>query len=294
MVLEETEWSEWLVEILSPHVAELVSVAGQRAPGSKNDQIDVHRLAERLRTGQIARSIYKAPRQFPRLRELARVYRMQTGDLVRTKNRLRSLLISSSPGREIYDWRRRQELVRELPESMWSAVELLGWELDCLEILKAEAASAMTQEIHRHPISRILETAPGLGPIRVAQLLPIVITPNRFRTKRQFWAYSGFGVTGWSSPDWVRIDGQWVKAPVTKTRGLNRCSNPVLKTLFKGAATTVIAHAGPSPLRQRHERLVDNGTKPNLAHLTIARTIAAITLAMWKSQRRYDPKRLTN
>ena len=51
----------------------------------------------------------------------------------------------------------------------------------------------MLRESHRHRIARILETAPGLGPIRVAQMLPIVVTPYRFRTKRQFWAYCGFG-----------------------------------------------------------------------------------------------------
>jgi len=47
-------------------------------------------------------------------------------------------------------------------------------------------------------------------------------------------------------------------------------------------------------LRAIYERLVDNGTKPNLAKLTVARTIAAITLAMWKSQRRYDRARVTS
>jgi transposase len=59
------------------------------------------------------------------------------------------------------------------------------------EVRRAERA--MLEEAGRHRISRILDTAPGMGPIRVAQLLPIVITPHRFRTKRQFWAYCGSG-----------------------------------------------------------------------------------------------------
>ncbi len=58
----------------------------------------------------------------------------------------------------------------------------------------AKSRKQMIAESRRHPISRILQTAPGLGPIRVAQLIPIVITPHRFRTKRQFWAYCGFGL----------------------------------------------------------------------------------------------------
>jgi hypothetical protein len=34
-----------------------------------------------------------------------------------------------------------------------------------------------------------------------------------------------------------------------------------------------------------------NGTKPNLAKLTIARRIAAILLAVWKTGEEYDPKK---
>ena len=37
---------------------------------------------------------------------------------------------------------------------------------------------------------------------------------------------------------------------------------------------------------------LDGGTKPNLARLTIARQIAAIVLALWRSKEVYDPKRL--
>jgi transposase len=50
----------------------------------------------------------------------------------------------------------------------------------------------MLRESRRHRVARILETAPGFGPVRVAQMLPIVVTPHRFRTKRQFWSYCGF------------------------------------------------------------------------------------------------------
>ena len=295
LCVEETEWSEWLVEILWPHVAEIVSVPGQRVRGSKNDQIDAHALAERLRTGQIRRAVYKAPRQFSRLRELARVYGKLTGDVVRTKNRLRSLFRRrgvACPGPQVYDPERRRELVAALPESIHSAVELLGRELEGLEALRAEAEAAMVEASHRFPISRILETVPGLGPVRVAQMLPVVMTPHRFRTKRQFWSYCGFGVTTVSSSDWAQSDGRWIKASVTRTRGLNPNSNRVLKTIFKGAAHTVITHVRTNPLREAYERSVAAGTKPNLARLTLARKIAAITLAMWKSQERFDPARV--
>ena len=127
--------------------------------------------------------------------------------------------------------------------------------------------------------------------MRVAQLLPIVVTPHRFRTKRQFWAYCGFGVVTHSSADWTRRNGEWVRDRVPQTRGLNRNFNRQLKGIFKAAATTVIAHSGPNVFQSAYEDLCAAGTKPNLAKLTVSRRIAATTLAMWKTQEVYDPQR---
>jgi hypothetical protein len=96
-----------------------------------------------------------------------------------------------------------------------------------------------------------------------------------------------------SSSDWVRTQtGQWVKATVRQTRGLSRNFNHTLKRIFKGAATTVIGRAEDDPVYRHYERLLDGGTKPNLAKLTIARQIAAIVLALWRGGEVHDPKRL--
>ena len=139
----------------------------------------------------------------------------------------------------------------------------------------------------------MLKTCPGLGPIRIAELLPVVVTPYRFRSRSGFWAYCGLGIVMRSSSDWVRAStGEWMKMPVQQTRGLNRNFNHTLKRVFKGAATTVIGRAEEGPLYRHYLSLLDGGTKPNLAKLTIARQIASITLALWRTGERYDPKRL--
>jgi transposase len=267
---------------------------GERRKGSKSDAIDAHALAERLRTGQITNPIFKAPRRFAKLRELARVYGLLTLDLARAKNRLKSSFRRRGldcAGTAVYGAEGRAKRLRQLPAALRGAVELLGVHLDCVEQLKGEAELAMVSESHRYRISRILETVPGLGPVRVAQLLPIVVTPHRFRTKRQFWAYCGFGVVTRSSADWVRLNGEWVRARVAQTRGLNFNYNRTLKMIFKGAATTVIAHAAPNPFREAYDRLCGQGTRPNLAKVTVARKIAAAALAMWKNEEVYDPER---
>lgn len=294
LCLEESEWSQWLYEILSPHVAELVVYRGEWKPGQKSDAIDAHGLAEKLRTGRIDRPVYKA-RLFTALRDRARTYTMVTRDVARVKSRLKSFFRSRGlpcTGAAVFQPEARAKRARALPAATREVVELLGRELAQLEALKAEAEAGMLRESHRHRITRILEIAPGLGPIRVAQMLPIVVTPHRFRTKRQFWAYCGFAVVMCSSSDWVRDQDRWVRPRVTQTRGLNFNHNHLLKAIFKGAATTVIAHSGASPLRQGYDRQLENGTKPNLAKLTVARQIAAIVLAMWKKETPYDPRRV--
>lgn len=79
------------------------------------------------------------------------------------------------------------------------------------------------------------------------------------------------------------------RAPLT--RGLNRNHNRVLKDVFKGAATA--AASRPGALRDFHDAMVVRGMRPELARVTLARKIAALTLRLWKTGERYDPAMLS-
>ena len=72
-------------------------------------------------------------------------------------------------------------------------------------------------------------------------------------------------------------------------RGLNSNRNPVLKEVFKSAAKLIIKNMAKHPLHADYQRMLQSGTKPNLAELTIARRLAAAALAMWKHKEDYDP-----
>ncbi len=289
--LEEGEWAQWLDEILRGHVAELVVCRGRKRQGSKNDGLDAYDVAERLRCGQ-ARPIYKSAGPYRKLRELARADRYLRTDLARARNRFKSGFRRQGVtcGDEVYGEKGRAQRLAELPAVSRWAVEVLGREMDVLEQLRAETRSAMVEESHRHSISRILETLPGLGPVRVAQLQAIVVSPHRFRGKRRFWSYCGLSVVTHSSGDWVRIDGKWIRARVARTRGLTRNFRHELKEIFKGAALSALSSRS-NPFRQHYDRLCAQGTKPNLARLTVARKLAATSLAMWKTKTEYDPSR---
>ena len=55
---------------------------------------------------------------------------------------------------------------------------------------------ANPKEARKHLDYPILASVPGFGAVRVGELLAIAITPDRFRTKRQFWPYIGLAVVG--------------------------------------------------------------------------------------------------
>jgi transposase len=295
--LEEGTLSEWLHEVLEPHVEELVVAGVRKSRGPKSDKRDAFALAEQLRIGSLETRVYKGRGKFRRLGCLARGYGLVVVDVARAKNRVKSVLrsrgVGYGAGLSIYAKRDRERWLEALPEPTRPLAELLYSEHDALAALKARAQKTLLKEARKHPEWRLLKTCPGLGPIRTAELLPVVVTPYRFRSRSGFWAYCGLGIVMRSSSDWVRApSGEWVKTAVQRTRGLNQNFNHTLKRIFKGAATTVIGRAEDDPVYRHYERLLDEGTKPNLAKLTLARQIAAIALALWRSGEAYDPKRL--
>ena len=296
LCLEEGPNSNWLYEVLSPHVQEIVVALVNETRGPKSDKLDAFGLAERLRIGAIRTKVYKKRGGFGRLGYRVKAHALLVADSVRVQSRIKALLRSrgiATAGAAVYSTGERGEWLSKLPQSARSLAELLYMEYDSVEGLRQRAEREMIAEARKHDVYRIIRTCPGIGEIRAAQILPVVVTPFRFANKRVFWSYCGLGIVMRSSSDWVRgRDGQWVRAPIQQTRGLNRNFNRMLKDVFKGAATTVIGRAQDEPLYRHYVSLLDGRTKPNLAKLTIARQIAAIVLALWRSMEVYDPKRL--
>jgi transposase len=293
LCLEEGTQSAWLHELLSPQVEELVVVMPPESKGAKDDLRDAWTRADELRTGRIQTRVYKAPQHLAALRNAVRAYGFAVRDVVRAKNRLKAVFRSRGipTDAEIYDAKRRDRALKMLSAPHRQLAEWLGRQLDALEPRREEAEEWLLNEAKTHPIIRTLATAPGLGKIRTAQLVAVAATPERFRTRRQFWSYCGLSIVTRSSADWVRgKDGRWVRSQVQQTRGLSRKRHPLLKSVFKGAATTVIAMPD-HPLHKDYERMLEAGIKPNLAKLTLARRIAGTVLSMWRHQEVYDPER---
>ena len=148
----------------------------------------------------------------------------------------------------------------------------------------------MVREARRQAAHPCLMSMPRLGPVSVAQLLAVVGTPHRFRSKRQFWSYVGLAVVTRTTADQEVIKGvlRRTRRPVA-TRGLNRNHNHLLKRVFKTAATSA-CQSGPFAVA--YATRVRQGMDPALARLTIARQIAAITLSLWKRGELFQTEKL--
>ena len=72
---------------------------------------------------------------------------------------------------------------------------------------------------------------------------------------------------------------------VAATRGLTRSHNRTLKYVFKGAAQ---AASRCEPFKSWYSELLSRGLRPELARVTVARKIAAVTLAVWKAGESFD------
>ena len=119
--IEESPWSEWLYEVLSPHVAELVVYQNEWTPGPKSDAIDAHGLAEKLRIGQAGPGVFKSPKRYRKLREWARVYQALNRDLTRVKNRLKAQFLRRglrTTGTSVYSPEHRADWLQQLTMSV--------------------------------------------------------------------------------------------------------------------------------------------------------------------------------
>lgn len=291
LCMEEGTLCAWLYEVLEPVVDKLIVVQPPKHHGTKNDSRDALVLANDARLGVTKGRVYKNPQPHRELREAVQAYRIVQRDMVRVKTRLHAVARSRGLAKiatDLYDPNDRLAVLDKLPVHMARKTKLWCDELDGLVDRCEDADKWLRDVAKRTAIIGRLTTAPGIGVMRAAQIVATVLTPFRFDSKRKFWAYCGLGIVTRSSNDWV-LDGKvWRRSTVQHTRGLNRNRHPLMKNVFKGAAQTAI-RMKDHPLRLHYEQLTANGTKPNLALLTIARRIAAAVLAMWKHNEDYNP-----
>lgn len=288
---EEGTQAAWLYDLLNPLVAELIVCDPRKnhQDVNKNDRVDARKISKLLRLGELS-GVYHGEHGTRGLKEHVRAHRDAVHDVVQVKNRIKSGFRSRGinvSGSEVYHPDKREEYITRL--EIIPLMRRIRWQyeqLDRLEELRKETATALIKESRKHRGCRILKSVPGVGEIRSAQIVGTIDTPHRFRTKKPFWAYVGLSVTTHSSADYKRgLDGierkQW-----QVTRGLNRNCNYFLKGIFKSAAMDAIHFH--EEWTHYFDGLVARGLSREVARVQVARKLAAISLTLWKRGQRYD------
>lgn len=289
--------SNWLYRQTKPLVEKVV-VCNPRHNnllmiGNKADLIDAEKLAQLLRLGAL-HEVWQHSAEQSYLKELVRTHENLISDCIKVMNRVKAIYRSQAikcAGTSVYQISKRDEWLAKLSEpGMRFRAELLFRELDTLTELRKQARQAMLRQARKHKDFKRLCKIPGLGFVNVSRLIAQVGTPNRFQTKRQFWKYCGLAVTTRSSADHLIVDGKLQKRiKQTQTRGLSRHYSHRLKNVFKMAAQK---SARCEPYHQYYENLLNSGTRPALAQVSLARKIAAVALSIWKKQSEFDAKQL--
>jgi transposase len=294
VTFEEGTQAAWLYDLIRPHVARVVVCDPRKLPAQNNkgDKPDAKRLAELLRTNGL-KGVYHGEQSTQAVKEFARSYSGLLNDSTRVKNRIKSLFRGRGiccHGKAVYDEKDRELWLQKLNHAAVRGRASRLWEeMDFIIQLRERAEKDLIAEARKHPATKILKSIPGVGPQRAAVILGVTATPHRFRTRKQYWTYSGLAVRSEASAEYELVQGRIGRSKKrVLVRGLNHNYNRALKEAFKGAAAT----AATGPWKSQFDAMTANGTDSSLALLTLARKIASITLVLWKKGELYDEKKL--
>lgn len=297
VTFEEGTHAQWLHDVLKRRADEVLVCDPRKnelmKDGSKSDDIDAGKLSHLLRMGAL-KAVYHGRHGTGTLKELVRSYDGVVEDRIRVMNRIKAIYRSraiATDGSEVYTLQNRDTFMGYLTDpGAQRRVRVLYEQLDLLSQLKRQTERSMVAEARRHAAYRLLRSIPQLGPVRVAWLIAVIDTPHRFPNKSAFWKYCGFAVVVHTSAERKFVNGQLVRSTkMIATRGLNKDHNPRMKEIFKSAAAKARVHGA---FARYYASRVGRGMKPELATITLARKISAITLAVWKKGEAFDPKKL--
>jgi transposase len=297
VTFEEGTHSAWLYDVLVRRVAKLVVCNPRKnalmKSGSKSDAIDARKLAEWLRSGMLS-PVYHGQTSALEVQQMARSYTQLTEDTTRVMARLKAVFRGqavSCVGKKLYGKRHREEYLAQLDGGVRRRAEHLYQELDALQPLRHAVRRELMVECRKHAAAQWLRSVPFLGAIRAALLIGRVQTPHRFRSKRQFWSYCGLGLETRDSGEYRVVNGQVERRRrPALIRGLNWNHNHEMKNLFKSTATAASVRQGV--WREFYLGLLAKGMRPEMARLTLARKIAAVTLKIWKKGETFNPEHL--
>ena len=289
LVFEEGCQADWLWSELQPLCDDVVvcDPRANRQSGQKSDRIDARKLAERARIGTLRR-VWHGGKELQDLRQAVFSYRTLTEHTIRLKNQIKAVFRSWGirGGGGAYEPETRTKAIAGLPTKVSrSRAKRLTELLDVVTVQREAALKEMIKLARQRPRYRELRTIDGIGPKFAAFLVATLGDAQRFRTRKQLWAYAGLAVRTYDSGEYEVSDGNiHRKKRRAQTRGLVRSYNRTLKYVFKQVAMTL----SRTKWKPYYDTLLEHSKNENNVQLTLARKLAAIVLHVAKTGERYD------
>jgi transposase len=275
LAIEECSLAHWLYVLLKDEVDELIVCQPPGHSGPKTDEIDAEKIAHLLRSGML-KSVFHADCMFTDLRTLVSGYGDVVQEIVRAKNRYKSLFrrVAVAPdGQKIYS---DEDMLTELQTDYARFVARnLREHLDILELQKEKYIEQFEANAQKFDDIKRLTGIPGIGPVRANQIVAIVVSPHRFPNKYHFFSYAMLTnhsqTSGGKIYGYKRIHGQ-----------------KALKAVFKSAMFASMRSR--TSFKRKYDAMIEAGTSQKAARNAITRTLAATVLGVWKSGKDYNDK----
>ncbi len=274
LTFEEASTSQWLYVELKDYVDALLVCDPHRnrllSEGAKTDEIDAVKLVRLLR-GDFLKPVFHSLDGFIYLRKLISGYDDVVRAGVRLKNQRAGLLRCQG----------KDKKERELTDKNDRFVlEGLDRGIDAYEEEKTRYEEEMKRQGRKFKVIGHLDRIFGIGNIGAVKIAARVVDARRFEEKGKWLSYCGLvrqeKMSGGRSYGWRKP----------------RCCR-MLKGVFKTAALSVITMKSQNCFYHYYRYLLDKKhySEHNARH-AVARKIAVIALAVMKSGKPFDAKRL--
>jgi transposase len=225
------------------------------------------------------------------LRQLAKHYVRMVRERARAIQRLRALFLESG----VRIGRKHSSVSPPIRRLVGGAAKAIAGayvrQIRATTELVDDAKGLFIHAAQQFPAYEILQSIPYIGEMRAAMLIAAIGNPDRFTSRRKFWAYGGLAVVQNTSTEHHIENGQIVRTEKSRGIRLSKSAQPLLKKLLRDIALHASVRRGP--FREIYDSHIARGKRPSIARLALARKIAAIVLAMWRSGDPFNPSLLT-
>lgn len=280
LTIEETTTSQWLYTELKDFVNRIVICDPYRnrllSDGPKTDKIDAAKLVQLLKAG-LLKEVYHSAEKFLHLRRLVSGYEDLVQAGVRVQMQRGALLRGCGKTGE-----ERRGINLKMPMEQF-VLEGLEKQIVSYKEEKKRYEQEFEKFARRYPEIRHQQSLPGIGLVSAVKIVSRVVSPHRFPDSGHFLSYAG--LVKLEKISGGRSYGQ---------RNSRYCSQ--LKSAYKSAILAAIRDSRDrNEIRDCYDYLVrEKGYPEYNARHKACRKLATLSWGVFKSGKRYQPKRRTD